>query len=135
MKLLVVDDSSEIVDILYSAMELSGYEVDKAYNGVEALERLKNNSYDVVITDAEMPRMGGVEVCQFLKAQFSAIFVIGMSGCLRALKELKNAGADICFSKPFSIHAVEEAIEKRMFPSLPKFKELQTSADYQTAFH
>lgn len=134
MKLLIVDDSAEIVEILFSAMELFGHEVDKAYDGIEALERLKNNSYDVVITDAEMPRMGGVEICQFLKAQFSAIFVIGMSGCFRALKELKNAGADICFSKPFSIQAVEEAIEKRMFPSLPKFKELQTSADYQAAF-
>ncbi len=117
MKLLVVDDSSEIVDILFSAMELSGHDVDKAYDGVEAIERLRNNAYDVVITDAEMPRMGGAEICQYLKAQFSTIFVIGMSGCFRALKELKNAGADICFSKPFSIHAIEEAIEERMFPA------------------
>jgi DNA-binding response OmpR family regulator len=134
MKLLVVDDSSEIAEILFSAMVLSGYEVDKAYDGIEALERLKNNSYDVVITDAEMPRKGGVEVCQFLKAQFPAVFVIGISGCFRSLKELKDAGADICLSKPFSILAVEEAIENRNFLSLPKFQELDTSTDSQAVF-
>jgi DNA-binding response OmpR family regulator len=134
MKLLIVDDSLEIVDLLFSAMARSGHKVDKAYDGIEALERLKNNSYDVVITDAEMPRMGGVEVCHFLKAHFSAVFVIGISGCFRALKELKDAGADICLSKPFSILAVEEAIENRSFLSLPKFQEWETSTGSQAVF-
>jgi len=59
MKLLVVDDSPEIVEILSFSMELSGYGVDGANDGIEAVERLQNNSYDVVITDAEMPRMNG----------------------------------------------------------------------------
>jgi CheY-like chemotaxis protein len=121
MKLLVVDDYPEIVEILSFVMELSGYVVDEACDGIEAIERLQNNSYDVVITDAEMPRMGGVEVCKFLKSQFPNIYVIGISGCVRALKELKNAGADICFSKPFTISEVEEAIENRFGLSLHNF--------------
>jgi DNA-binding response OmpR family regulator len=121
MKLLVVDDYSEIVEILSCVMELSGYAVDEAYDGIEAIERLQNNSYDVVITDAEMPRMNGVEVCKFLKAQFPSVYVIGISGCYRSLKELKNAGADICFSKPFSISEIEAAIENRFGPSLHTF--------------
>ena len=63
MKLLVVDDCIEIVKILSSVLELSGYEVDEAYNGIEAIEHLKHNTYDAVITDAEMPRLGGDKCC------------------------------------------------------------------------
>jgi two-component system alkaline phosphatase synthesis response regulator PhoP len=117
MKLLIVDDCSENVEILSAAMELSGHRVDEAYDGIEAIERLQSNSYDVVIVDAEMPRMGGVEVCKFLKSQLPDVFVIGISGCFRALKELKNAGTDICLSKPFHIDVVEEIIENLYCPA------------------
>jgi CheY-like chemotaxis protein len=121
MKLLIVDDYAEIVEILSAAMELSGHWVDEAYDGIEAIERLQNDSYDVVIVDAEMPRMGGVEVCKFLKSQFPDVYIIGMSGSFRALKELKKAGADVCLSKPFHIDVVEEIIENLYWTSMPDF--------------
>jgi DNA-binding response OmpR family regulator len=121
MKLLIVDDCSENVEILSTAMELSGHWVDEVYDGIEAIERLQNDSYDVVIVDAEMPRMGGVEVCKFLKSRFIGVYVIGMSGCLLSMIELKDAGADICLSKPFRIELVEEIIENLYHSSLPNF--------------
>ncbi len=121
MKLMVVDDSPDIVEILSSMMELIGHEVSKAYDGTEAVKQLLNNRYDVVITDAKMPMMGGVELCKFIKSQFPGIYIIGISGYLEALKELKDAGADICFSKPFKIEEVEEAIQNRFRPSLTPF--------------
>ena len=111
MKLLIVDDYFEIVEILCATMELSGHEVVKAYDGIEAVDKLQDDSYDIVIVDAEMPGMDGVEVCKFLRSQSQDTYVIGMSGSCRALKELKNAGADICLSKPFHIDVVEEIIE------------------------
>jgi CheY-like chemotaxis protein len=121
LRLLVVDDSREIVKILSSTMELSGHSVDEAYDGMEAIELLKNNAYDVVITDAEMPRLSGIEVCKYLRARFPDVYVIGISGSFNALKALKDAGADICFTKPFSTGKVEEAIENRLLSTLPKF--------------
>ena len=121
MKILIIDDYSEIVETLSSAMELSGHWVDDAYDGIEAVERLQNDSYDVVIVDAEMPRMGGVEVCKFLRSQFPDTYVIGMSGCFRSLIELKDAGADLCLSKPFRIELIEEIIENLYRTSLPNF--------------
>jgi len=111
MKLLIADDCADIVNILSSFLGLSGHEIDKALNGMEAAELLRNNSYDVVITDAEMPGMDGRELCEFIKSDFSTTYIIGMSGSFRALDELKEAGADICFSKPFHINEIEEAIE------------------------
>jgi CheY-like chemotaxis protein len=121
LKLLVVDDSPEIVKILSSTMELSGHSVDQAYDGMEAIELLKNNAYDVVITDADMPRLSGIEVCKFLRTTFPDVYVIGISGSFPALKAFKDAGADFCFSKPFSIGKVEEAIENLLHSSLPNY--------------
>jgi CheY-like chemotaxis protein len=111
MKLLIVDDCVDIVNILSFFLELSGHETDKALNGIEAAELLRNNSYDVVITDGEMPGMDGRELCQFIKTGFAAIYIIGISGSFSALTELKAAGADICFSKPFHVGEIEKAIE------------------------
>jgi DNA-binding response OmpR family regulator len=113
MKLLIVDDYAEIVNILASYLELSGHEADKALNGGEAVELLRNNSYDIVITDAEMPGMNGMELCKFLKSRFPDTYIIGLSGSFSALKGLKAAGADICFSKPFDICRIEEVVKKR----------------------
>ncbi len=118
MKLLVVDDSPEIVELLSYAVELSGHEADRAYDGIEAVRQLQNNRYDVVITDAEMPGMSGMEVCKLLKSQFPDVYIIGISGAFQALKALKDAGADICLSKPFNIHEVEEIIENIFHPVL-----------------
>ena len=121
MKLLIVDDSPEIVEILSSMMELIGHEVSKAYDGTEAVKQLLNNGYEVVITDAKMPIMDGVELCKFIKSKFPGVYIIGISGYSDALKQLKDAGADICFSKPFKIEEVEEAIEKRFRSCPPAF--------------
>lgn len=119
MKLLIVDDCVDIINILSSFLELSGYETDKALNGIEATKLLQNNSYDVVITDAEMPGMDGQELCKFVKSDFPSLYIIGMSGSFQALNELKAAGADICFPKPFHVGEVEEAIENRFLSLSP----------------
>lgn len=119
MKLLVVDDSPAVVEVLSTILKLSGHGVDEACDGIEAVRRLQGNCYDVVITDAQMPGMGGVEVCNFLKMQFPDVYIIGISGSSRALKEMKDAGAHICLSKPFHLNELEEAVENRVRSLLP----------------
>jgi CheY-like chemotaxis protein len=114
MKMLVIDDCQAVLEIVSIILKLSGHAVDEAYDGIEAVKRLQENSYDVVITDFQMPGMGGVEVCNFLKSQFPGVYIIGMSGSSHALKELKDAGADVCLSKPFQLRELEEAIENRV---------------------
>jgi CheY-like chemotaxis protein len=119
MKLLVVDDSLEVVEVLSAVLKLSGHGVDDACNGIEAVQRLQENWYDIVITDAQMPGMDGVEVCKLLKSQFPDIYIIGISGSSSALKELKDAGAHICLSKPFHLDELEEAVGNRVRALLP----------------
>jgi CheY-like chemotaxis protein len=114
MKLLVVDDNPDILQILSSMITLFGHGVDGARDGFEAIMLLRQRRYDVVVTDADMPRVDGVELCKFVKTQQPGIHVIGMSGDLSALREMENAGADICLPKPFGLDEFQSAIENRI---------------------
>ena len=128
MNFLVVDDNPDILNLVTSIVKLFGHGADQANDGFEAIEQFQNNRYDVVITDAEMPKIDGSKLCKFLKSQASGVYIIGMSGSTSALKGLEDAGADVCLSKPFSLHTLEETIANR-FPSfLPHFSPLQPVA-------
>jgi DNA-binding response OmpR family regulator len=120
MRLLVVDDDPSVVDILSFSMKESGYEVDEASDGAEAIELLQNNSYDIAIIDAVMPKMKGAEVCKFIKSHYPNMYVIGISGYPDSLKKLKNEGADICFTKPFNIDQIKRAIKSHFRSPLPE---------------
>ena len=61
-RVLVVDDEPGIVDLLRDALERAGHEVDVAYDGETALERISSRTYDVVLSDLKMPRMSGMDV-------------------------------------------------------------------------
>jgi len=119
MRLLVVDDDPSVVNILSFSMKESGYEVDEANDGTEAIELLQNNSYNVAIIDAIMPKMKGAEVCKFIKSHYPDTYIIGISGYPDSLKKLKNEGADIGFTKPFSIDQIKRAIKNHFRSSLP----------------
>ncbi|PKN19632.1 MAG: hypothetical protein CVU71_04460 [Deltaproteobacteria bacterium HGW-Deltaproteobacteria-6] len=124
MKILLVDDCADILNLLASFLELSDHETDKALNGIEAVELLQKHVYDVVITDSEMPGMDGTGLCKFIKAELPDLYIIGMSGSSEALEKLSAAGADVCFAKPFRIGEIEQAIENRFrtwphAPALP----------------
>ncbi|HVO65827.1 MAG TPA: response regulator [Syntrophales bacterium] len=119
MRLLVVDDDPGIVNILSISLKESSYDVDEANDGVEAVELLQKNSYDVAIIDAIMPKMNGAEVCNFIKSHYPHIYVIGISGYPQSLEKLKNEGADICFTKPFSVVQINRAIKNHFTSPLP----------------
>ncbi len=123
MKLLIVDDNPDILQILSSMIALFGHGVDEAGDGFDAIMLLQQGRYDVVVTDADMPRVDGIQLCKFLKAQRPDIHVIGMSGDLSALKEMEDAGADICLPKPFGLDELQSAIESpfRTFSSRHAF--------------
>jgi DNA-binding response OmpR family regulator len=119
MRVLVVDDDPNVVNFLSLSLKESGYEVDEANDGTEAIELLQNNSYVVAIIDAIMPKVKGAEICKFIKSHYPNIYIIGMSGYPDSLKKLKNEGADICFTKPFNIDQIKRAIKSHFRSSLP----------------
>ena len=111
MKVLVVEGNWGIAQVLSSFVKLCGHVVDEASDGRDAIHKLQGGRYDIVITDSEIISVDGPELCKFIKSHFQDIYIIGISGYLSALKDLKDAGADICFSEPFDINYLKRAID------------------------
>jgi len=117
MNILIVDDDTEIADLLESSVSLWGYSAGKANNGMEALKMLQQSPYDVVITDAQMPGMTGFELCKQICFRYPSMYIIGITGCLEVQK-FQEAGADIYFRKPFPLEKLQAALE-HISPAFP----------------
>lgn len=112
MKVLLVDDSKTMRLIVKRVLEESGIpDVVEAANGREALSRLVNTRYDLIILDVHMPEMGGVELLGMIKESTHegtpVIMVTSDSECRTRISKL---GADICITKPFTREKLAAAI-------------------------
>lgn len=67
LKVLVVDDEPDIVEILSYNLVKENFEVSKAYNGYEAVSYALKNHPDLIIMDIRMPEMNGIEACRMIK--------------------------------------------------------------------
>jgi CheY-like chemotaxis protein len=105
-RLLVADDSETVLLMLQRRLEMEGYDVVTATNGVEALERLREpgaSDPDVILLDAMMPQMSGLEVLQELHDAGSKIPVLMISAHLDAQEpdRMRKLGATDVVPKPF----------------------------------
>jgi len=66
-RILVVDDEPEMVEIITMMLENEGYEIEKAYNGHECLNKLEKGKFDLVLLDIRMPKMDGWETLRKMK--------------------------------------------------------------------
>ncbi|MGB5490259.1 MAG: response regulator [Woeseiaceae bacterium] len=69
-RILIVDDHPPVVRVLKLGIEDAGYEVDTATNGAECLTKLCGGHPDFMVTDIDMPRMSGKELCMAIESQF-----------------------------------------------------------------
>lgn len=69
-KILIVDDHAPVIRVLKLGIEEAGYEVDTASNGSECLVKLCSGQPDFLVTDIDMPRMSGKELCHAIEEQF-----------------------------------------------------------------
>ena len=67
-KLLIADDDNEIRELLEFDLSHSGYIVDSAKDGEEALQKALENNYDLILLDVMMPKMNGFDVCQNIRS-------------------------------------------------------------------
>jgi CheY-like chemotaxis protein len=105
-RLLVADDSETVLLMLQRRLEMEGYEVVTATDGFEALERLRNadsREPDVILLDAMMPNMSGIDVLEQLRGSGSKIPVLMISAHLDAQEpdRMRSLGASDCIPKPF----------------------------------
>jgi DNA-binding NtrC family response regulator len=114
--ILVVDDESDMRDALTAALRREGLCVTTAANGVEALEKVQGQSFDLIISDVRMPRMGGLALLQELKRTSATIPVILMTGYGRIedAVEAMKAGAFDYLLKPFSLEDLKAVVVKAL---------------------
>lgn len=66
-KVLIVEDEPMLLDLVAKIFETHKLKVDTATDGVQALHKLEQNKYDIVLTDIQMPNMNGIELCKSIK--------------------------------------------------------------------
>src|SRR6266702_2471559 len=118
-KILVVDDESAILRLLREALTQWGYQVTSASSAAEALQALRGDMFDAVITDIRMPDMNGLELLKEIKRHDESIEVVVMTGyptIASAVEALKEGAYDY-LSKPLILdelrHLMARVTEKR----------------------
>ena len=103
MKILVCDDDREIVDAIEIYLEQEGFEVEKAYDGEEAIQALKKEDIDLLIIDVMMPKLDGIRATLQIRKESSVPIIILSAKTEDADKILGlNVGADDYMTKPFN---------------------------------
>jgi excisionase family DNA binding protein len=117
-KILVVDDDKIIVETIVQALEEDeyGYEMISASDGFEAGLQVSHFKPDLLILDIMMPDINGYEVCQKIKSspETKDTKIIVLSAYLddEAFKQMKEYGADACFSKPLPLEQLKFEVAK-----------------------
>ena len=104
MRILIVDDEPQITRVLRTSLQSSGYEVTLARDGMEALERFREATPDLIITDLAMPQMDGIELTREVRRMGDTpIIVLSVREQDTMKVAALDEGADDYITKPFSI--------------------------------
>lgn len=112
--ILVVDDEPEMRIALSHVLTRSGYLVEIASNGFEAMTKFKKDKYKAVITDIKMPKMSGMDVLGEIKKISPHVPVIVMSayGTISKAVEAMKMGASDYILKPFTLETIESIVNR-----------------------
>lgn len=121
---LVVEDEESFVDALTLSLQREGFRVVIARDGLEALERFRQEAPDIVLLDVMLPKLSGVDVCRAIRLQGSTpvIMVTAKTSEIDAVVGLE-VGADDYIAKPFRIRELVariRAVLRRGSPSSPE---------------
>jgi two-component system chemotaxis response regulator CheY len=104
-RILTVDDSAPMRDLVAVTLTQAGYEVMQAKDGLEALELARDEHFDLVLADLNMPKMNGIELIRALRAEanyrMTPILMLTTESDLAKRREGKAAGATGWIVKPF----------------------------------
>ncbi len=113
-KILLVDDDKSILEILARQITTFGHDYDTAKDGVEAIAKLKQEAFHIVLTDMIMPNIDGMELLKYINANYPKIKVIVVTGYERTFSytDVIKAGASDFISKPINTDELEAKINR-----------------------
>ncbi len=112
VKLLIVDDETVVIKSCQKIFGPHDYKLDFAYSAEEALEKVNDHEYDIIITDLKMPGMGGMELLRTLRKEFPQITVIIFTGYanVSTAREALKCGAFDYVPKPFTPEELRDVV-------------------------
>lgn len=113
MKILVVDDNKNSCDDLYNFL-IKNYKADKSYSGLDALKKIKENKFGLLISDVDMPVLNGIELVKIIKQLGINIKIILISGKNEIIESINafELGIYDFLNKPLDLFALDDLIEK-----------------------
>ncbi len=121
--ILVVDDDTDLVEMVSMKLEAANFRVAKAYDGIEALDRIKEERPDLIILDVMMPRKDGYTLCDELKnsSEYKSIVVILLTAVTEAIKSTnythmggKTTLANDFIPKPIDLDKLMEIVQDNL---------------------
>jgi len=136
-RILIVDDEQIVIRSCMRILEDPKYQLDSATNGPDALRKIEESPFDIVVLDVMMPGMDGMEVLQRVKEthpEVDVIMVTGLSQIQTAVKAMKLGAFDY-LPKPFDpdelVHVVERALERRRLLQQNRSLQSEVSSKYR----
>lgn len=115
-RILLVDDEAEMIDLLEKVLVFLGYEVSMARNGEEAVEKALLEIPDLIIMDARMPKIDGLQAASAIRNNptTQSIPILAATGLAtpRDTAKCLQSGCDAVLMKPFTAMELEAAIQK-----------------------
>jgi len=113
-KVLVVDDEKYIRDLLANLLTEKDWEVDVAEDGEQALQKLTQAEFGVILSDIKMPRMDGFTLLKNVKRDYPEVAVVMMTGFSQqhTIREALSLGAEEYLPKPFRVEELVMAVER-----------------------
>lgn len=113
-RILVVDDTKAIRDVLSDMLSIMGYEVVVASSGHEGLNRFLKSSFELVLTDLDMPGIDGCTLALHIKDKSPNTPVVLMTGSEEeaVIKKLRASCVDSIIFKPFRLEEIEKTVER-----------------------
>ena len=119
LRILVVEDTLENMDLICLILEQAGHQVFRAYNGVQGSEMALQEQPDLILLDLALPDKDGFSVAAELKADIitKSIPIIAISAhSMREFKERAlDVGCEAFIAKPFTLNAISKEIERFLF--------------------
>jgi len=124
-RILIIEDEESLLKLETILLTVNGYEVSNASTGMDALEKLSCEQFDLVLLDIMLPDIDGYEICSRIKEdpRHAGIPVVMLTGRKSCVDQERGAscGADAYLTKPFKSAMIIEAIE-RLLPGSGRVK-------------
>jgi two-component system cell cycle response regulator CpdR len=115
-RILVAEDDKAVREFIGRALDHAGHEVSSVNDGLAALEALRANCYDLLVSDIMMPRLDGVSLALKVSKEWPDMGIMLMTGFAHERQRAHNLDAlsHEVISKPFSLKQITEAVRKAL---------------------